>query len=85
MPESRQHWAAMWRSKTATEGKVRFLMYGEERLPVLFRTRREAREWIKEEYGYIATRRDLRDEPHGWRMPVPVRVRVTIQVTETDA
>ena len=46
-------------------------------LPALFRTRREAREYINEKYGYIRTRKDLRAEPHFWRMPRAVRVSVT--------
>jgi hypothetical protein len=45
-------------------------------VPVIFPTRREAREWIKAKYGYIAERPDLRAEPHGWRVPTAVRVDV---------
>lgn len=43
----------------------------------LFRTRRECRDWIRYEYGYLA-RSDLRKEPHCWRVPKPVRVTVTV-------
>ena len=42
------------------------------------KTRREAREWIKKHYGYISERPDLQIEPHGWKMPVPVKVRVVL-------
>jgi len=43
---------------------------------VLFRTRQAAREWIKTKYGYIAERPDLQAEPHGWRMPKAVKVKI---------
>jgi hypothetical protein len=42
----------------------------------MFRTRAECREFIKERYGYIARSPDLKKEPHGWKMPIPVRVQV---------
>lgn len=45
---------------------------------MLFLTRREALAWNKEERGYIATRKDLRREPHCWRVGKPVRVTVTV-------
>ncbi len=47
-------------------------------LPVLFRTRAEARAYINEKYGYIRDREDLRRPPHSWRVPVAVRVRVSL-------
>lgn len=68
-------WAALWNSEHKPYG---FLIC-RERNPVLFKTRAEARKWIQSEYGYIKTRTDLRDPPHGWRMPRPVRVTVALQ------
>lgn len=47
--------------------------------PLLFTTRSEARRYICERYGYIKTRPDLQAEPHGWKMPVPVRVAVELR------
>jgi hypothetical protein len=44
----------------------------------LFHTRREARLYIDEKFGYIRRRIDLRVEPHGWRMPRAVRVVVAL-------
>lgn len=44
-----------------------------------FKTRRECKTYIDEEYGYFKTRKDLREYPHGWLMPVPRRVLFTIQ------
>ena len=69
-------WGVMWRSDSAFQ-QSRHFMY-EKRLPVMFVTRREAREWIKKNYGYVAQRPDLQGEPHGWKMPVPVKVRVVL-------
>lgn len=47
-------------------------------LPLLFRTRWEAREYIRENYGYILTREDLRSPPHNWRLPKAIKVSVNI-------
>ncbi len=66
-------WAAQWYSKNKLDGVSRHIIF-KNGLPVLFRTRRECRTYIKENYGYIADREDLRDEPHGWRLPRPVKV-----------
>lgn len=68
-------WGALWRSNNRLDGKREHLIY-ENLKPVLFRTRRECREFIKQKYGYIAERLDLQDEPHGWKMPIPVKVKI---------
>lgn len=70
-----RRWGAMWYSKSKRGGVHTYLIYRDS-IPVLFNTRAKARAFIKEEYGYIKTRKDLRIEPHGWRMPRPVRVEV---------
>lgn len=44
----------------------------------LFNTKAQCQAYIKEHYGYIAKRKDLRREPHNMRMPKPVRVTVTV-------
>lgn len=69
-------WAAMWRQRNKLDGIRLQLIYSECCTPVLFRTRKDAKAWIDREYGYIRSRADLRKEPHGWRMPVPVKVTV---------
>lgn len=46
----------------------------------LFTTKAQCQRYIKERFGYIAKRPDLRREPHNRRMPKPVRV--TVAVTE---
>ena len=65
-------WAAEWHSCNRLDGERRHILY-EDSLPKMFRTRAETRAYIKEKYGYIATRRDLCEEPHGWRMPQAVK------------
>ena len=45
----------------------------------LFRDRKSAREHIKSKYGYILRRTDLLAEPHGWMLPVAVRVEVRVK------
>jgi hypothetical protein len=49
---------------------------------MLFKTRAQCRAWIEEEYGYIRKRPDLLAEPHGWRVPHPVKV--TVEVTSNE-
>ena len=68
-------WGVLWDSKSHVIG-IREYLICRNRIPVLFVTRRETREWIDKKYGYIRTRPDLRREPHGWRMPRPVRVKI---------
>jgi hypothetical protein len=69
-------WSALWRSKNH-EGLCEHLCF-ENCLPVLFGSEREARKWIKEKWGYIRKRPDLRVEPHGWKVPIPVRVKIEV-------
>lgn len=72
-------WAVEWRSRNRLDGKNWHLQWHPEPGPGtyrLFRTRREAREYIEFRYGYIRTRTDLQREPFGWGMPQAVRVEV---------
>jgi hypothetical protein len=82
-------WAVLWRSENRLDGKVTRLMGSvRTKRPVefdgyrtmVFRTRQEAREYISREYGDIRSRQDLQSEPHGWKMPVAVKVVVTVAV-----
>ena len=68
-------WAALWRSKNRRDGITKHFLYV-DCLPALFKTRRECREFIEEKYGYISTRPDLQEEPHGWQKPTPVKVKI---------
>ena len=72
----RNLWAAQWHSKNRLDGETRHIINGDFCLPVLFRTRRECREFIQKHYGYIKEREDLRREPHGWRLPKAIKVQV---------
>lgn len=70
-------WAIKWRSTNQLDG-LREYLEGDGEMTRLFNTRRECQQFIKEHYGYIARRKDLRVEPHCWRMPKAVRVKVTV-------
>ncbi len=70
-------WAAQWRSKNKLDGVSKHLIYKDGQ-PVLFRTRRECRRFIDKYYSYIAERPDLQEEPCGWQMPIPVKVRIEV-------
>ena len=70
-------WAAFWYSKNKFDGINIHIIYCDNRLPALFRTRKECRKYINARYGYIRGRLDLQQEPHGWRLPRAVRVSIT--------
>ena len=77
-------WAVKWRSKDGNHLCGAF--HAAPVAPafrgcpaILFNTRQEARDFIKAQYGYIAERPDLRAAPHYWRMPVAVKVTVTVE------
>lgn len=53
-------------------------------LPLLFRTHRECRKRIQSEYGYIKTRKDLREPPFNWRMPTAVKVEVILKESRRE-
>jgi hypothetical protein len=73
-----EKWGLIWHSLNTLEGERRLIMFDRGK-PLLFRTRREARAYAETAYGYIKKRPDLRQEPHGWRFPRAVRVRVTFE------
>ena len=70
-------WAIKWRSKNRLNGKREHFIFRDCQ-PKLFRTRWQARDFIKAEYGYIKDRPDLKAEPHGWKMPIAVKVEIVI-------
>ena len=69
-------WGVMWKSENRLDGITRHLIF-RNCVPALFVTRKDARQFIELHYAYIAVRKDLRTEPHGWRVPIPVRVTIT--------
>ena len=68
-------WGMKWRSENNLDGKMEHLMY-KNCFPLLFRTRREARFFIADKWGFLKNRPDLKKEPHGWKMPIPVKVEI---------
>jgi hypothetical protein len=66
-------WGLEWFSKNKLDGITRHLIY-ENCIPIIFHSREEARKFSNERFGYIKVRKDLRVEPHGWRMPRPVKL-----------
>ena len=75
---SETRWAMQWRSQNRLDGRTEHFMWDNGR-PLLFWTRREAMAYIQSEYGYIKDRADLREEPHGWRLPRAVKVSVVLK------
>ena len=73
-----ERWGALWHSKSKLNGVRKHIIF-ENCLPVLFCTKKEINEYIKKTYGYIATRKDLRVEPHCWRIPKPIKLKITIK------
>lgn len=73
-----ERWAVEWHSVNRIDGDRREWLWNGVP-PLLFLTRQEAREWIRERYGYISGRDDLQQEPHGWRMPKAVKVTVRLE------
>lgn len=76
------HWGVEWHSKNKLDGNQRYIMW-ENCLPLIFPTRQQARDYITRRYGYIRHRSDLRREPHGWRVPQAVRVKVLVRAAST--
>jgi uncharacterized C2H2 Zn-finger protein len=72
-------WAIRRRSVNTLDGDRSWLECTETG-PLLFKTRRAAANDIERRHGYLRNRADLRAEPHGWRMPRPVRVRIMVEV-----
>ena len=84
-------WAIKWRSENRLDGKWEFLVGRNGIFPcpvhlagytkMVFSTRKEARAFARESWGYITHRPDLRAEPHGWKSPQVVKVKVTVEET----
>ena len=70
-------WGVKWHWKNRLDG-ARWHWLNVNCVPALFTTRKQAREHIEKHYGYLRTRPDLKAEPFGWKMPVAVRVTVSL-------
>jgi len=74
-------WAIEWNQNSPLDGKRKhFIADGCNYR--LFRTKKDAKEFIREHYGYIAKRGDLRVAPHNWRTPQAVKVNVILKRTK---
>ena len=72
-------WAIQKRSQCRLDGYREFLDHEPIRgLPIVFRTRSQAREYLEERYASWRNRPDLKREPHGWKMPRVVKVKITV-------
>ena len=72
-------WGLLWRSNTKLDGYREHLLRAWHSKdddhncdPLLFKTRREAREYNNREYGYLKKRADVRD--YGWKVPKVVKM-----------
>ena len=75
-----QRWGIKWVSHCKLDGERSYFMGEPTRgMSLLFRTRTQARAYRDEKWGYIKTRKDLRAEPYGWRLPQVIKVNVTIR------
>ena len=69
----RPKWGLLWQSRTQRGVYREHLMFQDGRF-LMFQDRKHARAYAAEKYGYIKRRPDLRCEPHGWKMPQPVKL-----------
>ena len=70
-------WGILWRSENKLDGKTERLRYRSGNSGwLVFETRQKARDAIEEHWGYLRTRPDLRAEPHGWKMPKAVKIKI---------
>lgn len=89
----RHAWGLLWRQENKADGVKEHLLGTWPAIVTapnpfqgcgiaLFKTRSAAREWANAHYGYIRTREDLRREPHGWKVPIPVKVEIQVRRLE---
>lgn len=75
--QSIQRWGVLFVYKNKIDGAKKYIDF-ENYAPVFFFTKQEAIQYIKMKYGYIAKRKDLRQEPYKWRMPKPIKLKITM-------
>ena len=76
-PKPVSTWGIKWRSASKLNGVTEHIV-SLNLLPVLFKTRKQARRHIEDRFGYMRNRPDLRCEPHGWKIPVAIRVTTAV-------
>jgi hypothetical protein len=83
-PYRQTAWALKWHSENKLDGVREYLAIGPPSEVKLFRTRRAARDYAQEKYGYIRERPDLKAEPHGWTFPQAIRVEISVTPLEVQ-
>ncbi len=80
MKKARQikKWGLRWVSINYLDGRTEHMMW-EGGQPLIFQTRREARNHAEKRYGYIKRASDLKAMPFGWRFPQAVRIEVILR------
>jgi hypothetical protein len=43
---------------------------------VIFKTRQETRNWIKENYQHIVDCYNSQDKSNNWKLPIPVKIKI---------
>ena len=76
-------WGIKWRQRTENGGWKTHIMGGPTG-PICFLKKRDALAYIRSEYAYLRTRKDLRRAPHWWRMPHAVRIRIDFEEVPHD-
>lgn len=71
-------WGVLMREENKANGKMEYLCCRDAR-PVVFHTRKETHAYIRQAFGYLKRQPNLRREPYGWRMPQPIKVRMTVE------
>lgn len=89
-PTRRVAWGILFSSDNVLDGHREYLGGGARfnrheafcgYTTMAFATRAAARRFIADHYSYFA-RSDLKAEPHGWKMPRPVRVSLAVTLAE---
>mgnify|MGYP001618532799 FL=1 len=69
----RPKWGLLWHSQNRLDGVREHLLY-KDGMPLVFPKRDAARAYAQTYFRDLKTRRDLRMEPHGYRMPRLVKL-----------
>lgn len=72
-------WGLIWQSKNKLDGVNCHPVVDEYHGKPFHFTRRAAMEFREKHYGYLRDRRDLKSEPHGWKMPRVARIKITYE------
>lgn len=71
-------WALLWSSENKLDGYLEHIISRDGQI-LYFNTREEARIYKEKTFGYIKNRPDLKEEPHGWKIPKVIKVRIAVE------